>query len=561
VPRELTIQVRSPSSEPEIVKGDSQDVVLSILSEVLRQYPLQREPLFAGLNPVDPDAAAMLHASRPRDRVLETCDQAWLNRHLLEAAFRQAAGHPCFRRLNSALDGVLVSDVGKRIEVRDSRHAGGLIRTALRATDIVMDRVWQLETDIFRGTPGFVFAPMTEVVEPAEDPTALHPEIQRQAAGIRTDFDRFSALEIGALVRHGYCVGRKACRTHPHLFGVELPLGAPWDPIRGQRDDDAPAAVAIPIHGRPVEPAAAAVQARTLQRSAMRRVWSTLLDHRDWTSYIYVPILVPILTLLPYFVVKSYERSRRVNHLMESLSQGSRDLESMSRLLEARPAPLSGVTPEEVRDLGVPDYTGFEILQDSRILDLRSWKPVKSGKSDPSSVVYAYRRLKVLKLPENDGNSLFPIQLLPTSPRTAVRFPPQQLEPKLRMSNVESSVPGEKNCRWEASFDFEKVGAGDFVDLIVEYDSPGEYLQRGDGSTAMSLQIQAETTELTTWVLMPEGREYRSFRIIRYERKKPGKVEVVKVVTEYLADDNTILAFKLLALKPGFIYEVSWGYQ
>ena len=45
----------------------------------------------------------------------------------------------------------------------------------MRATDIVMDRVWQLETDTFTGTPGFVFAPISRVVEPDEDPTAAAP--------------------------------------------------------------------------------------------------------------------------------------------------------------------------------------------------------------------------------------------------------------------------------------------------------------------------------------------------------------------------------------------------
>ncbi|MFO0969454.1 MAG: patatin-like phospholipase family protein [Gemmataceae bacterium] len=117
-----------------------------------------------------------------------------------------------------ALDGVLVSDVGKKIDVRGSERAGGVIRTAMRSTDILMDRVWQLESDTFEGTPGFVFAPFAEVVEAAEDPTAIHPELQRQVARIRTDLDRFSPLEVSSLVRHGYCVGRKACKTRPDLF-------------------------------------------------------------------------------------------------------------------------------------------------------------------------------------------------------------------------------------------------------------------------------------------------------------------------------------------------------
>src|SRR5262249_26392438 len=125
----------------------------------------------------------------------------------------------------------LVSDVGKRIEVQGPRRAGGLIRTALRATDILMDRVWQLESETFRGTPGFVFAPITDVVWPHEDPTALHPVIQRQLVNVRTDLDQFTDLEISGLVQHGYCVARKVCRSRPDLFGEEFPKDYPWDPI------------------------------------------------------------------------------------------------------------------------------------------------------------------------------------------------------------------------------------------------------------------------------------------------------------------------------------------
>ena len=60
---------------------------------------------------------------------------------------------------------------------------------------------------------------------------------------------------------------------------------------------------------------------------------------------------------------------------------------------------------------------------------------------------------------------------------------------------------------------------------------------------------------------MPESKEYQSFRIIRYEMGTPGKAEAVKPVTEYLAEDFTILAFKLLSLKSGSTYEVSWTYR
>jgi hypothetical protein len=48
---------------------------------------------------------------------------------------------------------------------------------------------------------------------------------------------------------------------------------------------------------------------------------------------------------------------------------------------------------------------------------------------------------------------------------------------------------------------------------------------------------------------------------VRYEKGKPEKSEPVKLVTEYLAEDYTILAFKLLSLKAGYIYELRWFYK
>ena len=74
---------------------------------------------------------------------------------------------------------------------------------------------------------------------------------------------------------------------------------------------------------------------------------------------------------MPYLIVRSYQHSQRLNRLIESLSQGSRDLEIMSQLLDGPMAPWVGETPEEVAKMEPPDFKGFEVLQDSRILDLR----------------------------------------------------------------------------------------------------------------------------------------------------------------------------------------------
>jgi hypothetical protein len=264
---------------------------------------------------------------------------------------------------------------------------------------------------------------------------------------------------------------------------------------------------------------------------------------------------------MPYFVVKYYQRSQRISELVESLSQGSPDMGQMSLLLEGPMKPWVGEPAEEVPRLDEPDLTGFELLQDSRVLDFRAWTPAASGAGTSGPLVYGYRRLKVLRQPENTANTLFRMRLLPTSPLTRVRFPPQQLRPRLRMSRVTGDVPGEKECLWEAVADLRGVPAGDFVDLIYEHLSPGEFLRHAEGSASLAVEIRAETAELTRWILLPEGRLYRSFRVTRYETGKPESAEAVKIVTEYLAENKSILAYKLLSLEPGYTYEVTWYYE
>ena len=540
---------------------DDEKLVLSCLWDVMRHYQFHREPLFAGLKPADSNAAAFFDACRAGGSVPDADDQLWLIRRLLEAAFLESTGRACFRRLNSGLDGVLVSDVGKRIEVKDNPGAGGLIRTALRATDILMDRVWQLENETFRGAAGFVFAPITDVVEPGEDPTAMHPEIQRQAANMRTDLDRFSPLEISSLVRHGYCVGRKACRSRPDLFGAKLPDNAPWDPIPESLGVGPAAPAAAGEHEPPNEPTPTTVEARTLQKSAMRRIWGTLLDRRDWTSYVYVPLLVPLFILLPYFVGKYYEQSQRTNQLIQSFSQGSPDLTHMSHLLDTRSVPYTGEAFEKVEKVVESDFKGVEIFQDSRIIDLRNWQPDASGKSDPASLAYGYRRQKVYKQLDYEGDNVFYVNLTTTDCATVARFPRQRLHPKFYMGNLETLATGETRCRWQAPFDLRQVPAGEFVDLISEHYSPGGYLQRRENGTTLPFVLRTPTAELTTWILMPTGKEYRDFRILRHETGRPEKSIAIRPVTEYLSDDATVIAFKLLALKPGYTYEVNWSYK
>src|SRR4029079_510529 len=131
--------------------------------------------------------------------------------------------------------------------------------------------------------------------------------------------------------------------------------------------------------------------------------------------------------------VKYYQRSHRLNQLVSSLSQGGRDVVEMDRLLAQGPEPrFTGATAEEVSRLDPPDLTGFTVVQDSWIMDLRHWKPAASGRPDAEAYAYHSRRLMVMKTDENSGNNVFRWRLLPRGPEAAFRFPHQDLRPTLR---------------------------------------------------------------------------------------------------------------------------------
>lgn len=457
----------------------------------------------------------------------------------------------------NAIDGVLVSDVGKRIEVQSSQR-GGLIRAALRSSDILMDRVWQLESENFQDTFGFVFARIIDVASPHEDSTALHPEIQRQTANIRTDLDEFSPLETSCLIRHGYCIGRKACRSRADLFGTNLPSDAPWDPV--PKDTPPPSASPLNVERDPqpadaiIETSPTTVQARQLQVSASRRIWSRLLSLRDWTSYVYMPLIALIL-LAPYFVYDSYRHSRRVARLIEYTSDSGPDIEVMSRLIRVPMKPFDGVPAEDVSRLDPLDYKGFNVLQDARIIDLRSWNP--TGDDNSKSLVYGYRRLKVQKI-SNEGADHFRVISVAASPDSQFRFPPQPFIPKLRKMMVEDPKSGDKTTQFEVSVDLSKAPVGQVVDVVYEHYSPGFFLQRNELSTTFTFRSDFDAAEVTRWFLMPRGQEFRSFQILRYETGKPRVTEVVKALTEFVADDSSIFAYKMVSLKAGYTFELTW---
>jgi predicted acylesterase/phospholipase RssA len=154
----------------------------------------------------------------------------WMLRHQHEA-----------RKLSA--EAVLVSDAQLPFDWAGEARFGLLFARANRTTDVLMKRITEFEykaadsyfdsregTEAYERKPAFQRCKADEEIPRTEDPKALPPAIQRKAAMIRTDLNRFSEGEIDALLRHGYT---HACRACARARLVPADVGnQPWSPVK-----------------------------------------------------------------------------------------------------------------------------------------------------------------------------------------------------------------------------------------------------------------------------------------------------------------------------------------
>ena len=297
--------------------------LLKYLSKAIVKQKLYRLPVLENITLKMSDAQLLFNNIRNSDRELSQDDHVWLNRQILGEFLQLITGKVCLRPFSTGLDCVVVSNASKPFERATQSTRTSIISTSLRASDILMDRVGQLENEIFKDAPGFFFAATTQIVTQEEDPTALPVEIQRRIANIRTDMDKFSKVEISSLLRHGYCVARKLCKKHPSIFSEKLPKSAPWDPYgeypkeREKEGDPKDKTLSV-------KPSMFTKKARILQSSSQRSIWKHIFDFKDVVSYLYVPILVPLLVLMPYFIYEFHRQSVLVSQLNDGISRSMR---------------------------------------------------------------------------------------------------------------------------------------------------------------------------------------------------------------------------------------------
>ena len=213
-------------------------------------------------------------------------------------------------------------------------------------------------------------------------------------------------------------------------------------------------------------------QAQQLRRSAGRRVWSTLLDLRDWPTYVYIPLLVLLLGVLPVYVYR-YRRQANTNAMIvEAITHGSPDFRKILEIVQRSTTPAWTPLPVQEVSQASPklDYSGFEFVSDTSIVDLRDWR------SKTRDVAHYYRRVRIRKRANEDRMVL----QYPRLPFDQIDFHagPEKLKPVVRRVPAEA---GEGKTTWELEFDLSGVRAG----------RCHRYRDRGDNPRLRGTQGQA----------------------------------------------------------------------
>jgi hypothetical protein len=240
-------------------------------------------------------------------------------------------------------------------------------------------------------------------------------------------------------------------------------------------------------------------------------------------------------------------------HLIESMAQSNRDFKVISGLLQDGPVePFTGMPVQEQPVLAPLDYTGFEVIADTRILDFRPWK-VGSRDEEGRSWAYGYRCLRVRKVAP--GANEFVVRVRAQASKGQARSLSDLYPAVLRSGRAPAFPDGKPAPVVDVAFDLSKVPPNEVVDLAFEFigREPSPELLR---STAVYVDVK--TSLLTCWLLLPEGKHYERMDLLRYRADNASVPERVVPARESVPPDGQIIGFSLLSLEPGYLYESRW---
>jgi hypothetical protein len=281
-------------------------------------------------------------------------------------------------------------------------------------------------------------------------------------------------------------------------------------------------------------------------------VWSTLLDWKDWPSYLYAAAALLLFVALPIHVYRLHRHARMLTDVINSIAKGDPDIRLVLDLVERDPTttwkqmPVGPAAPS-----AAPDHTGIEMLALSRIVDLRgAWS--RGGAAD-SGQIHVRDRITIRVSDPAARDRPFVLRTSLPIEDVVFRQPPHQ--PPLAINAIATAADaGTGVPRYEFRYDLSGVPADEPVTL--ELGAVVRYRELGQQHLPMVLEYPVDL--LTVWMLFPENHPYRSYRLLRYPQGEPAAAE--PMASRYTIDHpyGQLIGWSLIKPQLRTMYECRW---
>lgn len=422
------------------------------------------------------------------------------------------------------LDHIYVSDAGRSFVPREEAEFG-VFRTVLRAVDIFMFRIRQLDLAAILGAGK---PTLISISDKASVDGASGTAVQSQLQNIRTDLDQFSDLEIEELIRHGYYVTAKALASEQ---GISVPQKMPgWD-LPATRSNSSQTK-----------------SGKELQESSNRQ-WR-LFSVRDYVSWVQASVIAATCGVL--ILLRD-----PIAEVADGVVAGVR----AQRVISFQPSDWQEppVPVETVENLTQPKNSGFEILSDDRVWDLRGLHASNTAGGDRVVVGSAILN-RVTQLVRRDVAATQYKYLFQTAADKFYARSPQA-EETVRLLRSEKKTQSGSNvslASYELQLDVSRKELNKEFQLQAQtktIDAPWDR-----NNTWLGMRFTDPVPSATIRIIFPKYLPFKEPVFLKYPNDSGGVARSSDGIVLQRSEEKELL-WRVDKPEPGMTYRIQWNWD
>jgi predicted acylesterase/phospholipase RssA len=395
------------------------------------------------------------------------------------------------------------SDAGARTDWAPRTSFRQLIRSLMRMTDLLFDRVRAAEQDLSTAAAvaGKRFCSISiHGIDRVGGDSVVPPDTQSQLPRVRTDLDRFTEAEIRALVRHGQSMARKSLQED---CGIVPPANyQPWDPF-GRED---------------------VILASALDGSERRHL--RIPRGSFWFGYAALGCLVGAVLI---WYLWSYR---------------------------SRPTVLYSTVDVPVESIDVSN-AGFRVQKRSVLVDMRNETPVPREQLDLQRVSPTVQEVTLEVYKEPSAGRWLSYQVVSQRMLNEV-FPLSQQPAQVTYQRVEGILELGLNNVWTIVFDTQQHLPEIRSPFQIKYRVVRYNAYQSANNNYVGTIVSGSEDLIEMRVLLPRGKTISKTPLIEYHRLYAGSWSTYLGPSKVTTDpDGSAFTWCLTRPEPGFAYRAS----